>query len=96
MAPVATVMRFTLSSAKMAVMMAKPPSSTGTRSGRSPAGEIALMSPALSRQVRNWSSPLGVMSPVPQPFNCRISASARAVPDEPTACCQLPRRIPRR
>ena len=47
-------------------------------------------SPALSSCARSRSRPSGVMPPSLQPFASRMSPSARAVPEEPTASFQCP------
>ena len=80
-----------LSSESTAFMIASPPANTGTRSGFSPASSTLSMSPALMRCERSRSMPAGVMLPSSKPFCCMTSAIERTVPDEPTACCQLPR-----
>ena len=66
-------------------MMANPPGTTGTRSSRRPGSCSLRTSPASSNFSRSQESPAAVMPEAAMPFFCRISASERAVPEEPTA-----------
>ncbi|MCY1532535.1 hypothetical protein D9M68_678170 [compost metagenome] len=85
-------MRSMSSSANTPSMIDNPPGSTGMRSGFSPVSLTrlvfsALISARLRRsspsRVMPWSAGLSFM-----PLSSISSASARAVPDDPTACSQ--------
>ncbi len=76
------------SSATAAVMIARPPASTGARSPFSALSFSREMCPAASMRRRSRASPVGVMPPAENAFCSRMSASAIAVPDDAYASRQ--------
>ena len=76
-------MRSIASSVTAAVMIARPPASTGARSPFSALSLRRETCPASSMRRRSRASPAGVMPPPEKAFCSRMSASATAVPDEP-------------